>query len=108
MNLFISSVIHGLTSLRLQSSFVGSSVKHPALAICVIASLVGSSTRWFKRETPRVGNIIASLVGSSTSSEIRWFKHMGGLEGRGGVAVLEVVVVLANHFEHVEGQVVEL
>ena len=32
----------------------------------------------------------------------------GGLEGRGGVALLLVVVELANHFEHVEGQVVEL
>ena len=32
----------------------------------------------------------------------------GGLEGRGGVALRQVVVELANHFEHVEGQVVEL
>ena len=32
----------------------------------------------------------------------------GGLEGRGGVALRQVVVTLANHFEHVEGQVVEL
>ena len=27
----------------------------------------------------------------------------GGLEGRGGVALRQVVVTLANHFEHVEG-----
>ena len=32
----------------------------------------------------------------------------GGLEGRGGVALRQFVVTLANHFEHVEGQVVEL
>ena len=31
----------------------------------------------------------------------------GGLEGRRGVAWRQVVVKLANHFEHVEGQVVE-
>ena len=27
----------------------------------------------------------------------------GGLEGRGGVALRQVVVTLANHFEHVKG-----
>ena len=32
----------------------------------------------------------------------------GSLEGRRGLALLQVVVELANHFEHVEGQVVEL
>ena len=31
----------------------------------------------------------------------------GGLEGRGGVALRQVVVTFTNHFEHVEGQVVE-
>ena len=31
----------------------------------------------------------------------------GGLEGRRGVAWRQIVVELANHFEHVEGQVVE-
>ena len=30
------------------------------------------------------------------------------LEGRGGLALRQVVVELANHFEHVEGQVIEL
>ena len=32
----------------------------------------------------------------------------GSLEGRGGLALRQVVVELANRFEHVEGQVVEL
>ena len=32
----------------------------------------------------------------------------GSLEGRRGLALRQVVVELANHFEHVEGQVVEL
>ena len=32
----------------------------------------------------------------------------GGKEGRRGLALRQVVVTFANHFEHVEGQVVEL